>query len=166
MISISKGDFYCIFKLTYICISMSWFRINFYFYSFYIFSIFLASVIVKSHPFVLAIYWEDWITWHTWFTVVALRGNQIITYYISRDCRLLNDCQWCAIYFQPFVKDYASLAAPLYDMSADKFNWDKKTWAVDYLDCFKKFKKALNDSQKLAFPDFECSSNLRTLSWP
>ena len=26
---------------------------------------------------------------------------------------------------------------------------------VDYMECFKRFKKALNDSQKLAFPDFD-----------
>ena len=60
------------------------------------------------------------------------------------------------------MKNYASLAAPLYDMSADKFNWEKKTWTVDYMECFKRFKKALNDSQKLAFPDFDKRWVLRT----
>ena len=33
-----------------------------------------------------------------------------------------------AIYFQPFVPNYASLAAPLYDMSTDKFDWNRKSW--------------------------------------
>ena len=33
-------------------------------------------------------------------------------------------------------------------LSADKFNWDKKTWTVDYLECFEKFKAALNDSHQ------------------
>ena len=49
-----------------------------------------------------------------------------------------------AIYFQPFVPGYASLAAPLYDMSADKFDWNRKPWKVDYLAAFKAFKQALN----------------------
>ena len=67
-----------------------------------------------------------------------------------------------AIYFQPFVPGYASLAAPLYDMSTDKFDWNRKSWKVDYIAAFKTFKQALNDSQKLAFPDFDKRWVLRT----
>ena len=37
-----------------------------------------------------------------------------------------------ALFFKPFVSQYSVLAAPLNDMVHKDFDWDPKTWKVDY----------------------------------
>ena len=64
-----------------------------------------------------------------------------------------------AIYFQPFVMDYAMLAEALYQLTTKAVNIERhETWARDYLHDMKVFKKAITDSMALYFPDY-------TLEW-
>ena len=67
-----------------------------------------------------------------------------------------------AIYFQPFVKDYATLAARLYQMTTKDFDWNPKEWKEDYESIFNEFKSALQNSQKLFYPDYSKKWILRT----
>ena len=67
-----------------------------------------------------------------------------------------------AIYFQPFVKGYATLAAKLYHMTTKNFDWNKSTWTEDYESVFDKFKTALQNSQRLFYPDYSKRWVLRT----
>jgi len=67
-----------------------------------------------------------------------------------------------AIYFQPFVKDYATLAARLYQMTTKDFDWNPKEWKEDFENIFNEFKAALQNSQKLFYPDYTKKWILRT----
>ena len=39
-----------------------------------------------------------------------------------------------ALFFKPFISQYSVLVSPLNDMVHKDFNWDPKTWKVDYYD--------------------------------
>ena len=67
-----------------------------------------------------------------------------------------------AIYFQPFVENYATLAAKLYQMTTKEFDWDKTKWEEDYEQIFNEFKQALQTSQRLFYPDYAKQWILRT----
>ena len=67
-----------------------------------------------------------------------------------------------AIYFQPFVRNYATLAAKLYQMTTKDFDWDRTKWKEDFEGVFKEFKMALQNSQRLFYPDYSKRWVLRT----
>lgn len=67
-----------------------------------------------------------------------------------------------ALFFQSFVPNYATLAAPLNDMIKNDFDWSPKSWKVDYQRHFMDMKKACVDSFQLACPDFDKRWVLRT----
>jgi len=64
-----------------------------------------------------------------------------------------------ANFFQPFVPGYATMAAPLSDMTKNTFPWSKPdSWQVNYRQCFEDFKVQLLHCLELFYPDF-------TLPW-
>ena len=55
-----------------------------------------------------------------------------------------------------FCPRYADIAAPLFEMSTKKFNWDAASWKIDYRHHFELLKHACTDCLvRLAFPDYE-----------
>jgi len=67
-----------------------------------------------------------------------------------------------ALFFSSFVPHYASVAAPLYDMIKNDFNWDESTWTKAYKPAFEAFKTALIDAVAIYYPDYELDWILRT----
>jgi hypothetical protein len=68
-----------------------------------------------------------------------------------------------ALFFKSFVKDFSSLASPLYDMVKKEFNWDESTWKeVDYRLAFQHFKEALVAATAIYYPNYEYEWILRT----
>lgn len=66
-------------------------------------------------------------------------------------------------FFQPFVNNFATIVAPLHDMTKKSFDWkDKSKWQGDYEQAFENFKKALMDAVALFYPDYELRWILRT----
>lgn len=47
-------------------------------------------------------------------------------------------------------------------MCKKSFNWDRKTWTVDYLEYLETFKEAILASIKVSFPNYEYTFILRT----
>jgi hypothetical protein len=64
------------------------------------------------------------------------------------------------VFFSPFVPDYARRTAHLSDMTKNEFNWDEKTWRVDYRHAFKLHKEALRNTLKLFYPDYDLPFDL------
>ena len=58
-----------------------------------------------------------------------------------------------ALFFKPFISKYSILAAPLNDMTHKDFNWDPKTWKVDYRAVWQQFKDECNNSMGLHYND-------------
>ena len=58
-----------------------------------------------------------------------------------------------ALFFKLFVSRYSVLAAPLHDMTHKNFNWDPKTWKVDYRAAWQVFKDECNHSMGLHYSD-------------
>ena len=67
-----------------------------------------------------------------------------------------------ALFFQPFVPHYASLVAPLHDMTHQTFDWREDRWATDYKRVFQTVKKALQHSLSIYYPDYSLEWILRT----
>jgi len=58
-------------------------------------------------------------------------------------------------WLSPFVHNYASYAAPIYDMTKEGFNFDRKTWTKDYDTAFAALVCACSDSLlKIGIPDY------------
>jgi hypothetical protein len=60
-----------------------------------------------------------------------------------------------AIYFKPFIANYSDKTAVLNEMVHKEFDWDKKTWLMDYEGEFKRFKEDILQAQAVFFPDYK-----------
>ena len=60
-----------------------------------------------------------------------------------------------AIYFRPFIPDYAKKTRQLYAMTAKTFDWTRSTWTIDYEAVFESFKGDILNSFMLYHPDFK-----------
>ena len=67
-----------------------------------------------------------------------------------------------ALYFKSFVPHFATLAAPLHDMTKDGFVWDDSVWTAQRLQDFEKFKEELARCIALHYPDYDKEFVLRT----
>jgi hypothetical protein len=56
-----------------------------------------------------------------------------------------------AIYFRPFIPNYAEKTNELYAMTAKDFDWSEKTWRKDYRETFESFKDAILQKKKLEY---------------
>ena len=59
-----------------------------------------------------------------------------------------------ANFFHTHIPNYASWASSLYECTAADFNWKEPTWTKDYRALFDLFKKAIEESVTLHFPDY------------
>lgn len=67
-----------------------------------------------------------------------------------------------ALYFKSFVPHFATLAAPLHDMTRDGFVWDDSVWTAERLRDFESFKEELARCISLHYPDYDKDFVLRT----
>lgn len=68
-----------------------------------------------------------------------------------------------ALFFKDFLPHYSTLAAPLYEMVSDKFDWiDQTTWTKDYEAHYSSFLQALSNSFTLYYPNYDLDWILRT----
>ena len=59
-----------------------------------------------------------------------------------------------ALFFKSFIPHYASLSAPLNDMTHKDFDWKKTEWTVDYITHFETLKVAISNAMTLYHPDY------------
>jgi hypothetical protein len=59
-----------------------------------------------------------------------------------------------AIYFRPFIPDYAERTQLLYQMTNKDFDWDQASWEQDFKRAFEDFKEAIGWSFTLYHPDY------------
>jgi hypothetical protein len=67
-----------------------------------------------------------------------------------------------AIYFRPFIPDYAERTQLLYQMTRKDFDWDPATWEQDFERAFEDFKEAIGRSFTLYHPDYNLRWILKT----
>ena len=60
-----------------------------------------------------------------------------------------------ALFFKSFIPNYSDLTATCYVMTRENFNWDPKTWDVDYVAAFQKIKNSLQDACLIYFPNYD-----------
>ena len=60
----------------------------------------------------------------------------------------------CAGFFQPLMPRYSDLTCKLNEMKKPGFNWDPKTWEIDYEGIFNTFKQELLKATSLYYPDY------------
>lgn len=63
-----------------------------------------------------------------------------------------------AMFFKPFIYNFAKKTAKLHDMVTKTFNWNRTTWQFNYEEIFNNFKGDIKHSFTLNHPDF-------TLPW-
>ena len=59
-----------------------------------------------------------------------------------------------AVFFKPFIPNYAHKAAALTDMTAKDFNWDQSKWVRDYVGVFEAFKDDIARAFTLYHPNY------------
>ena len=59
------------------------------------------------------------------------------------------------VFFKPFVRNYSTLSAPLYDMTKKEFSWNKSKWKVDYITLFEEWKSVLANALSVFYPNYE-----------
>ena len=59
------------------------------------------------------------------------------------------------VFFKPFVRNYSTLSAPLYELTKKEFNWNKSKWTVDYEKVFIEWKEMLSNSLSVFYPNYE-----------
>ncbi len=68
----------------------------------------------------------------------------------------------CGGFFIPFIKNYADLLKHLTDMTKAKFDWNEKTWRHNYRKEWEEYKRGLQESCALHYPDYDLVWVLRT----
>lgn len=63
-----------------------------------------------------------------------------------------------ALFFHHHIPNYSEWAARLYEMTHEKFSWNRIDWKYDYVTHFNLFKVAIKKAMELHFPDY-------TLKW-
>jgi hypothetical protein len=72
-----------------------------------------------------------------------------------RDTKAMRRFLGASMYFRrPFIFKYSEKTAPPNDMTQKDFDWNEKTWTVDYKGCFELFKEDILHSFMLTHPDF------------
>ena len=59
-----------------------------------------------------------------------------------------------AVFFKPFVYNYAEKTAALNEMTAKDFDWNPAKWTKDYCSIFEQFKAHIAHSFTLFHPDY------------
>ena len=98
---------------------------------------------------------------HNFYTLSDQRKKTLMAFGPPKTPKLLMSFLGFALYFKSFVEHYATLAAPLYEMTKDSFSWDGKEWTEERLTAFKKFQAALANCVGLYYPDYEKDFVLR-----
>lgn len=99
---------------------------------------------------------------HTHFSLTDERKLAISSLPFPGNVKQMQSFLGAALYFSPFVQHYASLAAPMYDMTRKGFDWKPATWTLDYKAEFDKFISGIVNALALYYPDYELPWFLRT----
>ena len=66
------------------------------------------------------------------------------------------------VFFSPFILNYADKAAPIFDMLKKDFDFNPKTWKIDYKAAFESLKTNLADTLTIFYPNYDLQFVLRT----
>ena len=99
---------------------------------------------------------------HTHFSLTDERKLAISSLPFPGNVKQMQSFLGAALYFTPFVPNFASLAAPMYDMTRKDFDWKPSTWTLDYKVEFDKFIAAIVNALALYYPDYELPWFVRT----
>ena len=91
---------------------------------------------------------------HGSYTLSKSRRDQVNAVPFPKSLLHLQRFLGAAMYFKPFVRNYAILTARLTEMTRKDFSWDPSTWTHDYEADFEAFKQAILDSQRVYLPDY------------
>ena len=67
-----------------------------------------------------------------------------------------------SLIFKDFVKNFSDLTGPLHQTVHKNFDWNEKTWKVDYKAQFEKFKAALQEACFIYYPDYDLPWTIQT----
>jgi len=98
---------------------------------------------------------------HKYYTLSDQRKQALLAFNPPKTPKLLMSFLGFALYFKSFVEHYATLAAPLYEMTKDTFVWDGTEWTEERVQAFRKFQTALANCVGLYYPDYEKDFVLR-----
>lgn len=99
---------------------------------------------------------------HKCFELSEKRKLEIAAMEMPKTLKEMQRFLGTAGFFGSFVPSFATLAAPLTDMTKKNFSWDRTTWQLDYENCFNEFKSALTKACAIYYPDYELTWILRT----
>jgi hypothetical protein len=68
----------------------------------------------------------------------------------------------CGVFFSPFIRNYSDLVSYIPGMTKTTFCWDETTWKRDYRKLWEDFKRGLQQSCELFYPDYSLEWILRT----
>jgi hypothetical protein len=98
---------------------------------------------------------------HQFYTLADERKKAVLAFNPPKTAKLLMSFLGFALYFKSFVEHYATLAAPLYEMTKADFPWDGTEWTPQRVDAFRTFQTALSNCVGLFYPDYEKDFVLR-----
>lgn len=99
---------------------------------------------------------------HKHFELSTQRKQEIAAFVMPANLKQMQRFLGTAGFFSGFVPSFATLAAPLTDMTAKSFNWDRSKWIRDYDDDFAALKEAMVAACALYYPDYSLNWVLRT----
>ena len=77
-------------------------------------------------------------------------------------CKKMRSALGIGVFCAPFVLNYKGLVKHLTDLTKSSFDWDPKSWKHDYREEFEQFKKGIQESVALFYPDYDLEWVLRT----
>lgn len=98
---------------------------------------------------------------HQYYTLSDQRKQALLAFNPPKTAKLMMSFLGFALYFKSFVPHYATLAAPLYEMTKDTFAWDGTEWTDERVLAFRSFQTALANCVGLYYPDYEKDFVLR-----
>lgn len=98
---------------------------------------------------------------YQFYTLGDERKKALLAFNPPKNAKLMASFLGFALYFKSFVEHYATLAAPLYEMTKDDFPWDGTEWTPERVQLFRNFQTALANCVGLYYPDYEKDFVLR-----
>lgn len=96
------------------------------------------------------------------YELSAARKDAIAAIQMPRSVKQMQSFLGAALFFKSFIPRFSDWCARLNDMTHTSFNWDKSTWKHDYEAEFEQFKKVLQRSCEIFFPNYELDWIMRT----
>ena len=99
--------------------------------------------------------------WHNTYEMDEDRKKAITEFTMPKSTKEMQRFLGSALFFKSFIVNFSEKCHLLHGMIKKDFNWDTKTWKLDYVTAFENLKKELANSISIHFPNYSLRWTLR-----